>query len=59
MFKALIDRLPVRRGTDRSLLRLFLLGGMNWVYLWYREGKRTARDIADAMVEMLRTGVEA
>lgn len=59
VFKSLIDRLPVRRGTDRSLLRLFLLGGMNWVYLWYREGKRTARDIADAMVEMLRNGVEA
>jgi AcrR family transcriptional regulator len=59
VFKTLVDALPLRPGTDRSLLRLFLLGGMNWVYLWYREGKRTARDIADAMVEMLRTGVEA
>jgi AcrR family transcriptional regulator len=58
VFKNLVDALPLRPGVDRSLLRLFLLGGMNWVYLWYREGKRTARTIADAMVEMLRSGVE-
>lgn len=58
VFKALIDALPLRPGTDRSLLRLFLLGGMNWVYLWYREGKRTPREIADAMVDMLRSGVQ-
>ncbi len=58
VFKALIDALPLRPGTDRSLLRLFLLGGMNWVYLWYREGKRTPREIADAMVNMLRSGVQ-
>ena len=31
---------------------------MNWIYLWYREGKRTPREIADGMVEMLRTGVD-
>ncbi len=58
VFKTLIDALPLRAGTDRSLLRLFLLGGMNWVYLWYREGKRTPREIATAMVGMLRTGVQ-
>ncbi|WP_332460903.1 hypothetical protein [Thauera sinica] len=49
----------MREGTDRSLLRLFLLGGMNWVYLWYREGKRNPREIAAAMVAMLRGGVQA
>ncbi|TAH48231.1 MAG: TetR family transcriptional regulator [Betaproteobacteria bacterium] len=58
VFKTLVDALPLRAGTDRSLLRLFLLGGMNWVYLWYREGKRTPRDIAAAMVAMLRNGVQ-
>lgn len=58
VFRTLIDALPLRPGTDRSLLRLFLLGGMNWVYLWYREGKRTPREIADAMVDMLRSGVQ-
>jgi AcrR family transcriptional regulator len=58
VFKTLIDALPLRAGTDRSLLRLFLLGGMNWTYLWYRDGKRTPGEIATAMVEMLRTGVQ-
>lgn len=57
VFKELIDALPLAPDTDRTLLRLFLLGGMNWVYLWYREGKRTPSEIADRMVEMLRTGV--
>ncbi|NMG46187.1 TetR family transcriptional regulator [Aromatoleum toluvorans] len=57
LFRDLVTALPVVPGTDRSLLRLFLLGGMNWVYLWYREGRRTPRQIADAMVEMVRRGV--
>lgn len=59
VFRALINALPVAPGTDRSLLRLFLLGGMNWIYLWYREGRRTPRDIADGMVDMVRRGVES
>lgn len=58
VFRTLVEALPLRAGTDRSLLRLFLLGGMNWVYLWYREGKRSPRDIAAAMVDMLRSGVQ-
>lgn len=58
VFRGLIDSLPLAQGTDRTLLRLFLLGGMNWIYLWYREGKRTPREIADGMVEMLRRGVQ-
>ncbi len=57
VFRDLIDALPLRPGTDRSLLRLFLLGGMNWVYLWYREGRSTPQEIADKMVEMVRSGV--
>lgn len=58
IFRELIDAVPVAPGTDRSLLRLFLLGGMNWVYLWYRQGRRTPKDIADAMVDMVRRGVQ-
>lgn len=59
LFRGLVNALPVAPGTDRSLLRLFLLGGMNWVYLWYREGRRSPRQIADAMVEMVRRGVQS
>ncbi len=58
VFRTLIDALPLRAGTDRSLLRLFLLGGMNWIYIWYREGRRSPHDIAAAMVAMLRHGVQ-
>lgn len=58
VFRELLDALPLRPGTDRSLLRLFLLGGMNWVHLWYRKGKHTPREIAQQMVEMIRRGVE-
>ncbi|MBK5913098.1 TetR/AcrR family transcriptional regulator [Rhodocyclus purpureus] len=59
VFRELVNELPLRPGADRSLLRLFLLGGLNWVHLWYRAGKRTPEQIAAAMVDMLRTGVEA
>jgi len=59
VFRGLIDALPVAPGTDRTLLRLLLLGAMNWVHIWYREGRRTPKDIADAMVEIVRKGVEA
>jgi len=56
-FRGLVDALPLTPGTDRSLLRLTLLGAMNWVAIWYREGKRSPRQIAEAMVGMLRDGV--
>lgn len=59
VFKELVERLPLAAQIDRSLLRLFLLGGMNWVYLWYRQGKCSPREIAAAMVRMLRDGVAA
>ena len=57
VFRRIVADLPMTPGTDRTLFRLFLLGGMNWVHLWYREGKHTPQDIADAMVEMVRRGV--
>lgn len=57
-FKRLIDALPVRPGTDRSMLRLTLLGAMNWVAIWYRQGRRTPFEIAGMIVEMIRQGVD-
>ena len=59
VFRELVDALPLRPAADRSLFRLFLLGGLNWVHLWYRAGRQTPEGIAEAMVDMLRTGVEA
>ncbi|WP_370661894.1 TetR family transcriptional regulator [Denitromonas iodatirespirans] len=57
IFKRLIEALPLTGQTNPTLLRLTLLGAMNWVAIWYREGKQTPRDIAHAMVDMLRQGV--
>lgn len=57
IFRQLIDELPTNGQVDRSLLRLFLLGGMNWIFLWYREGGKSGRQIADLMVDMIRNGV--
>lgn len=57
VFRELIDALPLKPEVDRSLLRLFLLGGMNWVYLWYRPGRNTPGEIASRMVDMIRDGV--
>jgi len=38
-FRDLIDALPLPRKVDRTMLRLLLLGGLNWARLWYRPGK--------------------
>ena len=57
VFRELIEALPIAAGTDRTLLRLTLLGAMSWVAIWYREDKYSARQIADNMVDMLRRGV--
>lgn len=59
VFRELIDALPLAPGIDRRILRLMLLGAMNWVYIWYRTGNQTPAEIADRMVAMLRHGVSA
>lgn len=58
VYRRLIDALPLAPGVDRTLLRLLLLSVLNWVHVWYREGRRSTKDIADAMVDMIRRGVE-
>jgi len=58
LFRELIDALPVAPGIDRTVLRLMLLGAMNWVFVWYREGRRTPEQIADAMVDIVRRGAD-
>ena len=35
-FRAIMAALPVARGRNRNLARLFLLGAMNWMPVWYR-----------------------
>ncbi len=49
-FRELIDGLKLPRRIDRTLLRLLLLGGLNWARLWYRPGKALPADIAQGWV---------
>jgi AcrR family transcriptional regulator len=49
-FRKLIQALPLPANVDRSLLRLALLGAINWTRVWYRQGKRTPAQIAHHLV---------
>ena len=54
VFRRLIAALDLADDVDRSLLRLALLGALNWTLVWYRPGRRKPRDIAREVVSMLR-----
>lgn len=54
MFERLVERLPVPKGTNRRMLRLALLGSLNWSLTWYRPGGRTPASIAREMIELYR-----
>jgi AcrR family transcriptional regulator len=58
LYRDLIAALPLAPDADRSLLRLVLLGALNWVYIWYREGRRTPEAIAAGIVDIVRRGVQ-
>jgi AcrR family transcriptional regulator len=59
LFTGLIKDLPLARGTDRRLLRLMLVGAMNWSQTWYRpDGRFNPRAIARRFIALLRQGQE-
>lgn len=49
-FRQLVTALPLPPDADKSLLRLTLLGAINWTRIWYRPGKRTPAQIAQHLV---------
>ena len=55
VFKGLIENLPLRAGVDRRILRLGLLGSMNWAIVWYRPGGETPTRIARKLLDPIRT----
>lgn len=58
-FAALIKALPLPRRTDRRVLRLMLLGAMNWAQFWYRPGgSATPRSLARQFTALIRQGLE-
>lgn len=52
-FRKLIQALPLSAEVDRSLLRLTVLGAVNWTRVWYRPGKRTPAQIAHHLVQKI------
>ena len=57
LFARLVDVVPLRRDRDRGLLRLMMLGALNWTPTWYRQGGASPREIARSFVAMLRERV--
>ena len=59
-YRALIDDLRLPPAVDRSLLRLYLFGALNWTRMWYRPGKRNPQELAQHLVDViLRRPLEA
>lgn len=59
IFRELVEALNLRAGVSRSLLRLQLLGALNWTSVWYREGGADTAKIARHLVKLLRAGAQA
>lgn len=59
LFRGLLQALPLRPATDRSLLRLQLIGAMNHVPHWYRsKGMATPAAVARAMIRHFRVALD-
>ena len=57
-FARLVAALPLARRTDRTMLRLLLVGALNWSQTWYREGGgATPAQIARRFVGVLRSSL--
>lgn len=52
-FRQMIDGLRLPSDVDRTLLRLNLLGALNWTRIWYRPGKKTPVQMADHLVNRI------
>jgi len=59
-FARLVAALPLARPTDRSTLRLMLMGALNWSQTWYRHDGGLAPDrIARRFVGLLKANLTA
>jgi AcrR family transcriptional regulator len=59
-FARLVAALPLARPTDRTMLRLLLVGALNWSQTWYRaDGGATPERIARRFVGVLKASLAA
>ncbi len=56
--RTMIDELPLPRNVDRRLLRLFLIGAINWAQIWYHPDHQKPAEIGKAFVGFLRKPLE-
>lgn len=55
LWAGLVDALPLPAALDRSVLRLNLLGALNWTHTWYRpDGSLSPAGLAAQLVRALR-----
>ena len=52
-FRQQIDALPLHPEADRSLLRLSLLGALNWTSVWYQKGRLTPEQIGRELIRIV------
>ena len=52
-FRRLIEALDLAPDLDRTLVRLTLLGAINWTRIWYRPRKKSPAEIAHHLVATL------
>jgi len=58
ILRELIDQIPIPPRTSRSLVRLQLLGALNWTRVWFKPDRTSAQDIGRQFVRTLRYGLD-
>lgn len=53
LFRSQIDALPLHPKADRTLLRLTLLGALNWTSFWYKQGRLTPSEIGRQLIRIV------
>jgi AcrR family transcriptional regulator len=54
IFKSIIESLPLSPTINRKLMRLQILGALNWTPYWFKEGKTGVDQIARHLILMIR-----
>lgn len=56
---ALVKSIAGTQGPGERLVRMMLLGALNWTPTWYKRGGETPQKIAATFVQLLRNGLAA
>jgi TetR/AcrR family transcriptional regulator, cholesterol catabolism regulator len=52
-FREMIAALALPQNVDQTLLRLTLLGALNWTRIWYQSGRKSPEQIAEHLVRRI------